>query len=404
VTIDSARTGVEGFDPSQFDHFGQEHAEHPEFVWAALRGTAGLAKSEKHGGFRVISRYEEICEAARNAELFSSAGGTAQPPHPMPPLIPVDIDPPMHGQYRKVLTAELGPTAIARKESEYRELADELLADIPAEGQFDFCEAFSAQFPERVALRTIGFDQKDRKDLGRWFHDMTHLRGIDEQAAIMAAFSMFGRVKEVIEQRRAEPRRDDLLSLLLDGTVEDPGGGSRPMTDDEILMYVALLLFGGLDTTASAISGAFYYLAQHPKDRELLLGDEVALDRAVEEFVRWTSPVQGLARTVTSDTELGGCPLHQGERVMLLWGAGNRDETVFDAPDEIQLDRYPNRHLGFGMGPHRCMGSHLAKVMVKIAIERAVRVLGDFELADPDGVRWAAGEARGIVELPLRRI
>jgi cytochrome P450 len=124
----------------------------------------------------------------------------------------------------------------------------------------------------------------------------------------------------------------------------------------------------------------------------------------VEEFVRWTSPVQGLARTVTSDTELGGCPLHQGERVMLLWGAGNRDETVFDAPDEIQLDRYPNRHLGFGMGPHRCMGSHLAKVMVKIAIERAVRVLGDFELADPDGVRWAAGEARGIVELPLRRI
>ena len=403
MTVDSP-TSDELFDPAEFDHFSQRDAEHPELVWAALRRTIGLARSERHGGFRVISRYDDVCAAARDAALFSSAGGTAVPPHPMPPLIPVDIDPPMHGQYRKLLTAELGPTAIAGRESEYRELADQLLADIPASGEFDFCEAFSAQFPERVALRTIGFDVADRANLGKWFHDMTHLRGIDEQAAINAAMAMFGRVKEVIAERRDAPRRDDLLSVLLDGTVADAVGASRPMTDDEILMYVALLLFGGLDTTASAISGAFYYLASHPQDRQRLLSDEVALDRAVEEFVRWTSPVQGLGRTVTADTELAGCPLHKGERVMLLWGAGNRDDTAFESPDEIRLDRFPNRHLGFGMGPHRCMGSHLAKAMVKIAIERGVRVLGDFELADPTRVRWAAGEARGIVELPLRRV
>jgi cytochrome P450 len=323
----------------------------------------------------------------------------------MPPLIPEDIDPPMHGQYRKVLTSALGPTAIARKEAEYRGLADQLLGAIPAEGEFDFCAAFSAQFPERVALRTIGFDEQDRRDLARWFHDLTHLRGIDEQAAINAAMAMFGRVAEVIAQRRGEPRRDDLLSAMLDGTVGDNGDESaqRPLTDQEVLMYVALLLFGGLDTTASAISGAFYYLARHSADRARLLSDDIALDRAVEEFVRWTTPVQGLGRTVTEDTTLGGCPLHAGDRVMLLWGSGNRDESVFERPDEIVLNRFPNRHLGFGMGPHRCMGSHLAKVMVKIAIEQGLPALGDFELADPTRVRWAAGEARGIVELPLRK-
>lgn len=386
------------FDARGYDHFGQEHAEHPEHVWAALRGIPGLARSERHGGFRIISRYEEICAAARNPSVFSSGNGVAIPPHAMPPLIPVGIDPPMHGQYRKVLNAELGPSAIARKEGEYRELAGQLLAAVPERGEFDFCELFSAQFPERVALRTIGFDPADRAALGRWFHDMTHLRGTDPEAAGMAALSMFARVKEVIAARRAEPRRDDLLSALLDGSVDD-----RALTDDEMLMYIALLLFGGLDTTASAIAGAFWYLAAHPEDRHRLLGDEVAMDRSVEEFVRWTSPIQALGRYVAEPTTLGGCPLDAGEWVLLLWGSGNRDESVFEAPDEIRLDRFPNRHLGFGMGPHRCMGSHLAKVMVRIAIEEGVKALGDFELADPGRVRWAAGEARGIVELPLRR-
>ncbi|WP_028933812.1 cytochrome P450 [Pseudonocardia spinosispora] len=399
MTIDHQRTPEvgEAFDPAAFDHFSQEYAERPEGVWAALREIAGLARSERYGGFRIISRYDEICAAARNPAVFASGQGVAIPDHQMPPLIPVGIDPPLHGQYRKVLLSDLGPPAIARKEAEYRELADQLLAQI-GEGEFDFCAAFSSQFPERVALRTIGFDLSDRERMSAWFHDMTHLRGIDDEAVGAAIAAMFGRVAEVVAQRRAEPRRDDLLSTMLDGEVD-----GRALRDDEILMYIALLLFGGLDTTASAIAGAFHYLAQHPEDRARLLADEVALDRAVEEFVRWTSPVQALARTVTEPIELGGCPLEAGEKVLLLWGAGNRDDTVFESPDEIRLDRFPNRHLGFGMGPHRCMGSHLAKVMVKIAIERGVKVLGDFELADPARVRWATGEARGIVELPLRR-
>lgn len=395
-------TGVateHGFDLSRFDHFSQEFAQYPEALWAALRGVEGLATSEKYDGFTIVARYDDICEAARNAEVFSSAaGGVAIPPQPMPALIPVETDAPMHSQYRKILTAALGPTAIARHEAEFRDLADQLLAAVADQDEFDFCEAFSAQFPERVSLRLIGFDPEDRATLGKWFHDVTHLRGIDDEAVGSAVVNMFNRVKEVAAERRDAPRRDDLLSLLLDGEVD-----GRRLTDDEILMYVTLLLFGGLDTTASAITGAFWYLAQHPEDRERLLRDEVALDKAVEEIVRWTSPVQALARTTTADATVGGCPVAKGQQVLLLWGAGNRDETVFDAPDEIQLDRTPNRHLGFGMGPHRCMGSHLAKTMVKIAVERGLPALGDFELADESAIRWATGEARGIVHLPLRR-
>ncbi|MCU1649525.1 MAG: hypothetical protein JWQ60_674, partial [Pseudonocardia sp.] len=144
MTIESATSRSDDqteFDAATFDHFGQEHAEHPEHVWAALRRTAGLAASERYGGFRIISRYDDICAAARNPAVFSSAQGVAIPPHQLPPLIPVGIDPPMHGQYRKVLNAELGPKAIARREADYRELADQLLSEIGDQREFDFCEA-----------------------------------------------------------------------------------------------------------------------------------------------------------------------------------------------------------------------------------------------------------------------
>jgi cytochrome P450 len=386
------------FDPAEFDHFSQEHADDPDPVWHALRQIRGLARSEKYGGFRIVSRYSDICEAARTPQLFCSGEGNSLPRHDFPNMIPSDIDPPLHHQYRKILNVSMAPQAVKEREAEIRELADELLAPhAGSSGEIDFCEVFATPFPQFVALRTIGFPDSDRATLGPWMHTLTHLRGIDDTAVAEAAVNVFARLTEHLAQRRAEPRRDDLFSLLLDADID-----GRPMSDEEIILYTLLLLFGGLDTTSSAIAGSIYYLAQHPEVRQALLDDEDAMDRAIDEFLRWTSPIQALARTVTQNTELAGCPLHAGEKVLLLWGSGNRDESVFDDAESVVIDRFPNKHLSFGMGPHRCIGSHLAKLMIKVAIERSIHLLGDFSLADPEGVRWAMGEARGLEKLPLR--
>jgi cytochrome P450 len=397
VTVKDTKTTE--LNPAEFDHFGQEFAKDPDGFWRALRDIPGLARSEKYGGFRMVARYADICAAARNPGVFCSGEGIAIPRHDLPNLIPGEVDPPLHHQYRKILNVSMSPQSVKLREAEIGELADELLAPIAdaAGAEVEFCGAFAIPFPQHVALRIIGFPDTDRPTLGPWMHALTHLRGIDNEAVAQAGMRVVGRIVEHVNQRRTEPRRDDLLSLLLDAQID-----GRPITDEEILFYVLLLLFGGLDTTSSAIAGSIHYLAQHPEVCPSLLDDEEAMDRATDELIRWTSPIQGLGRTVTQDTELAGCRLRAGEKVLLMWGSGNRDESVFHDAESIVIDRFPNNHLSFGMGPHRCIGSHLAKAILKVAIERCIHVLGDFSVADPAGVRWVMGEARGIGELPLR--
>ena len=187
------------------------------------------------------------------------------------------------------------------------------------------------------------------------------------------------------------------MSVLLDAEID-----GRPLDDDEQLFSMTLLLLGGLDTTTSAIAMALAHLADHPDHRARLLADPDLLDTAVEEFVRVATPVQGLGRTVTRDTELGGCPLRAGDRVFLLWASGNRDPEAFDRSDEVILDRHPNHHLGFGAGPHRCVGSHAGKLMVKVALQELLPWLGDYRIAGQLG--WVGGETRGLRSLLVQRV
>ena len=185
--------------------------------------------------------------------------------------------------------------------------------------------------------------------------------------------------------------------MLLDAEID-----GRPLDDDEQLFTMVLLLLGGLDTTTSAIAMALAWLADHPAERARLLADPDRLDTGVEEFVRVATPVQGLGRTVTRDTTLSGCPLHAGDRVFLLWASGNRDPRAFDRPEEVVLDRHPNHHLGFGAGPHRCVGSHAGKLMVKIALQELLPWLGDYRISGELG--WVGGETRGLRHLLVQRV
>jgi len=379
-----------------YDHFDPKLLADPYGFWAALRDTEPVARSDHHGGFWVVSRYADIMEAACDPATFSSRDGTGTPPIPTK-LLPIDTDPPLHQKYRKIINPSFTPQAVRGQEGEWRALAKELVAALPAEGEVELCSTFAVPFPQQVALRMIGFPDDDRPDLARWIDDITRLRGIDDEKVGEAAMGVMLRIIERLDERRGQPRRDDLISVLLDGEVD-----GRPLDDDEQLFSMMLLLLGGLDTTTSAIALALAHLADHPDDRARLLADPDLLDTAVEEFVRVATPVQGLGRTVTRDTTLSGCPLHEGDRVFLLWASGNRDPRAFDRPEEVVLDRHPNHHLGFGAGPHRCVGSHAGKLMVKIALSELLPWLGDYRISEELG--WVGGETRGLRHLMVQRV
>lgn len=379
-----------------YDHFAQQYVVDPFEFWALLREQEPVARSEHHGGFSVISRYADIMAAACDPATFSSQDGTGTPPIPTK-LLPIDTDPPEHQKYRKVINPSFTPAAVRAHEAEWRTLAKELVSQLPAGGEIELCSAFAVPFPQQVALRMIGFPDDDRADLAAWIDDITRLRGIDDNQVMMAAAGVMLRIVERLGERRTQPARDDLMSVLLEAEID-----GRPLDDNELLFSMTLLLLGGLDTTTSAIALALAHLADHPEDRARLRAEPGLMDSAVEEFVRVATPVQGLGRTVTADTELSGCPLHAGDRVFLLWASGNRDPEVFDRPDEVILDRHPNHHLGFGAGPHRCVGSHAGKLMVKIALEELLPWLGDYSIVARDRLLWVGGETRGLRGLPVR--
>jgi cytochrome P450 len=384
-----------------YDHFDQRYIVDPYDFWAALREGEPVARSEHHGGFWVISRYADIMAAACDPATFSSQDGTGTPPIPTK-LLPIDTDPPLHQKYRKIINPSFTPQAVRAHEDEWRTLAKELITQLPAEGDVELCSAFAVPFPQQVALRMIGFPDDDRPDLARWIDDITRLRGIDDEKVGEAAMGVMTRIIERLEERRSaaspgSPKPEDLISTLLDAEID-----GRPLDEDEQLFTMVLLLLGGLDTTTSAIAMAMAHLADHPDDRARLLADPDLLDTAVEEFVRVATPVQGLGRTVTRDTTIGGCPLHAGDRVFLLWASGNRDPKAFDRPDDVVLDRHSNHHLGFGAGPHRCVGSHAGKLMVKIALQELLPWLGDYRIAGELG--WVGGETRGLRQLLVQRV
>jgi cytochrome P450 len=379
-----------------YDHFAQQYVVDPYGFWAALRGEQPVARSECHGGFWVVSRYADIIAAARDTDTFSSAEGTGTPPIPMR-LLPIDTDPPLHREYRRIINPSFTPQAVLARADEWRTLAREIIEGLPETGVVELCRDFALPFPQWVALRIIGFPDEDRADLSGWIDAITRLRGIDDAKVGEASVGVMMRIMQRLAERRDAPHRDDLISVLLEAEID-----GHPLGDDELLFSLTLLLLGGLDTTTSAIAMAFYHLADHPEDRKRLLAEAELLDTAVEEFVRVATPVQGLGRTVTKDTTLSGCPLSTGDRVFLLWASGNRDPEAFDRPDEVILDRHPNHHLGFGSGPHHCVGSHLGKLMVRIALEELLPRFGDFRIADRQELVWVGGETRGLRTLPLQ--
>jgi cytochrome P450 len=371
---------------ASFDHNDHGMRQRCGVIYASLRSGCPVFWTDAWGGYWVASRYEDVYEAARDPGRFVSAPGVMIPPvgHGRP-LLPMESDPPEHLAYRELLLPRFAPAAVARLESDVREFAASLVDGVADDGSADLYETLAKPLPLLMITRLLGIERDDQ--FWEWVELLMYGRveGVDPATVIATADSLYGFLGNQLELRRAAPG-DDLLSLLLEGDVN-----GRPYTQDEILDLAFFLVIAGIENTAFSIRATLRHLAVHPDDRAALAADKALINNVVEQSLRLYAPVTGLSRTVTCDTSLGGERLRAGDRLLLLFGSANRDETVFEDADDFHLDRRDGRHVAFGIGPHRCVGSHLARLEVRIAVEELLRRVPDFQLAGADPGWYAAG-------------
>ncbi len=368
-------------DTNPFAAMDPEMAANPQPVFSALRDSMPVMPVDGVGV--VVSRRAEIEEVFRDPATFSSNMDAVDLKNARP-LIPLQIDPPEHKKYRKILDPIFAPREMALIAEPVAQLANELIDGFIDRDGVDFAREFSVPFPSLVFLTLLGLplDQLARfvemKDgIIRPDQVTGTPYGSDEMQAYQQATadSIYEYFEEVLDEREAEPR-DDLLSRFLAVEVD----GER-LKRTEILDICFLFLIAGLDTVTATLDCMFSYLAQHPEQRRLLVEDPELIPAAIEEMLRWETPVLGVARVATRDTELAGCPIHQGDQVSVILSSANTDPAEFDDPDTIRFDRATNRHYAFGGGLHRCLGSHLARQELRIALREWHRRIPDYSVA-----------------------
>ncbi len=375
-----------------FDHHSSEFATDPWSVYADLRARAPVAYSDTYGGFWVVTRYEDIRRIALDDETFSSADSILIPPKLSGQRsVPIEVDPPMFHEYRRVLQPWFSPAAVDRLHPVIESYVHECIDAFVGRGECDLIHDLADPLPAMTTLHLLGLPVEDWPRYSEAMHSTVFFHEDDPRriAALEGLRWIREEVSETIRRRREDPG-DDFVSALVGSEV-----AGRPLEDQEILEMVQLVIGGGLDTTGSAISNALLHLDEHPEERDRLRAhkDEL-LPIAIEEFLRYEAPQQALARTATEDVEIGGQRIEAGDKLLLVWASGNRDEEMFDAADEVVLDRFPNRHMTFGLGAHRCLGSNLARRQIHLALDAVLDRLPDYRI---DRERVERAQTIGIV-------
>ncbi len=386
-----------GFD-TDFNPYDPAYAADPVPVWHDLQAHCPVARSERFRGMWVPTRYEDIVAVARDPETFSSRSPLVAEYANMSDyglsVPPISSDPPYHTEIRRLLLPFFSPGPIEALRPGVERHCDELLDGFAAGPGCDGARDYAQHIPVAVIARMLGIPQSDGDRFRGWVHTLLELAAQDFNTAAHALGDFFWYFREELARRRESPG-DDLVSFLAGATFED-----RPLTETEILGVSLLLLVAGIDTTWSAIGASLWHLASHPADQERLRSEPDLWPTAVEELLRAYSPVT-MARELTRDTDFGGCPMRAGDPLLLLFPAANRDPDAFPDPDEVILDRAENRHLAFGVGIHRCLGSNLARLELEVALRRFLDRVPPFTLADPAAVTWFSGQVRGPRTLPL---
>jgi cytochrome P450 len=369
--------------------FSPESANDPHAIYRKLREECPVARTQTlFGGYGVsVARYKDVQTALKRPEVFSSKdvvkiGNNV-------PLLPLSVDPPDHAKYRRLLDPQFSPRHMAELEPEVRQLVNDIIDGFIDRGECDFHAEFATPVPSTIFLALTGLPQEDLPEFLQWRDDTIRPRAktLEEmeakrQAAGQAIEDYF--VAKLAE-KEAEPD-DRLLSTIAHGEVD-----GRALTPEEKLGMTHLLLLGGLDTVTATLDCMIVYLAQHPDRRKVLVDNPDLVPGAVEELLRHQTPVMMLPRIVTEDTVLDGVAIRAGDSVTLLIGAANTDEAEFDDAEDVRFDRDVNRHLAFGGGPHRCLGSHLARLELRVALDEFHRRIPDYRLAPDTTINFSPG-------------
>ncbi len=346
-----------------------------ELAW--LRANAPVWQDPKHGVW-AVSTYDLVKQVATQPALFSNAGGIRPDSGPVPQMI--DMDDPEHWKRRKLVNKGLTPRRVREREPAIRRAASRLVDAVTARQEFDLIWDLAAWLPLTVIADDLGVSEPDREQLLHWSDELlTGLGSNDEETLtkqMLAAVGYAEYARGVIEARRAQPA-DDLMSILVHAEVD-----GDHLSDEEIISESLLILVGGDETTRHVISGGVFQLLLDRSRWEALRTDRSLLPTAIEEMLRWVSPIRNMARQATEDLELNGQQIREGEKLLLLYPSANRDEAVFEDPFRFDIRRTPNEHVAFGFGPHFCLGANLARLELTIILEELLDRLPTLELAD----------------------
>jgi cholest-4-en-3-one 26-monooxygenase len=350
-------------------------------------------------GLAAASTYQAVIDAERQPELFCNAGGI-RPDQPAMPMM-IDMDDPAHLLRRKLVNAGFTRKRVKDREESVGTLCDALIDAVCERGECDFVWDLAAPLPMAVIGDMLGVLPEQREMFLKWSDDMvTLLSSTTAQEDFQVSMDAFAAYTEfmmgMIADRKKEPT-DDLVSVLVHAVVD----GER-LSDDQIVTEVLLLLIGGDETTRHTLSGGTAQLLRHPDQHQRLVNDPELLPNAIEEMLRWTSPVKNMCRTLTADTEFHGTELNQGEKIMLLFESANFDENMFDDPQGFRIDRYPNNHVAFGFGTHFCLGNQLARLELSLMQRRLLARLPDMRLASGGALPLRpANFVSGLEKMPV---
>lgn len=386
---------------TDFDHTDEAWVADPYPIWDELRESCPVAHSERYGGVWLPTRHEDVAAIAKDTAHFTSrsiiVSGHRPPPELAPAGIapPISSDPPFHNPARRMLLPVFSPQKVAELEPSTRAYCRELLGELRGREVVDAATDYAQHIPVRVIANMLGLPASDGERFRGFVHDVLESVALPREERMKGLEAFFDYLVPQIEARVDEPR-DDLISFLLASEID-----GEPLDVGQVVRTVALLLLAGIDTTWSAIGASVWHLAGTPGDRQRLVDEPELLPTAVEELLRAYAPVT-MARLVKEEVEVGGRRMRPDDWVLLSFPAANRDPEAFDRPDEVVLDRQPNRHAAFGLGIHRCLGSHLARMELRVALEEWLAAFPAFELEDPGAVRWSSGQVRGPRQLPVR--
>jgi cholest-4-en-3-one 26-monooxygenase len=385
----------------------------PHDVWRLLRAEAPVhwnEGTEWFPGFWSITKYDDLIAVSRDPATFISGRGitmgsdpNADDPSTGYGKMMIVTDPPRHVRMRRLVNKGFTPRMVAQLEPHIREVVTHIIDDVAPKGQCDFVTDVAARLPLAVICDMMGVP---REDAGYMFELTNRTLGADDpeyqtaggdvRATIQQAqMEMFGYFMKLLGGRKLN-RRDDLVSVLVDAEID-----GEKLTDEDILFFCYLLILAGNETTRNATSGGMLALIEHPDEYARLRAKPEMLPTAVEEILRWTSPVMHMARLASRDTELHGVAIRQGERLVLWYPSANRDEDVFENPDVFDIGREPNDHVAFGIGEHFCLGAGLARLELRVMFEELLRRLPDIA---PDGEveRLRSTFIGGIKHMPVK--